>query len=108
MSLATISEDDESSDRSSILSVATSMPATFEGYCERVLQEEGVEIVAWGLFAPETEYESHEEEKPGIPIEDKEGAIRMITASNSSGDPPGSLSVLYQETDSKFIAFYRP
>ena len=75
-----------------------------------MLEEEGVEVVAWGHLAPESqnvdESESGEEdEKQSIPFEDKEGAIHMITATCTSS---GTLSMLYQESDAKFVAFYRP
>ena len=114
LSLATISEGEDSSDQSSNVSTVTntSMPTTFEGYCERVLEQEGVEIVAWGHLAPDSQVSKSldtndsKEENEAIPFEDAEGAIHMV--SPSSSEASGTLSVLYQETDSTFVAFYRP
>jgi hypothetical protein len=114
LSLATISEGEDSSDQSSNVSTVTntSMPTTFEGYCERVLEQEGVEIVAWGHLAPVSQVSTSldtndsKEENEAIPFEDAEGAIHMVSPSSSGAS--GTLSVLYQETDSTFVAFYRP
>lgn len=121
LSLATISEDEESSDEktsSTQISSDSSLPTTFEGYCERVCEEEGVEVVAFGHLAPEKQQEQRdddvvrsesclEDEPEAVPFEDAEGAIHMITASRSMGDESGSLSMLYQESDSTYVAFYR-
>lgn len=121
LSLATISE--ESSERSSKLSASSSMPSTFEGYCDRMLEEEGVEVVAWGHLKAESqdvdesaesqgvdESESREEgesSSKAVPFEDASGAIHMITATKAPHEA-GTLSMLYQESDSLFVAFYRP
>lgn len=112
-SLASISEDEGSrvSDDSS-----ASMPHTYEAYCERVCEEEGLEVVAWGHLAPETQEEDDvdesesmsrdEDDRQAVPFEDAEGAIHMMTSCNSK-DATGTLSMLYQESDSTFVAFYR-
>ena len=110
MSLPTISDDEQSSDTKSS-KVSQELPETFSSYCERVREEEGVEIVAWGHLATEddkTESRDEDDNKETVPFEDATGTIHMISASCSSSEAPGTLSVLYQETDSTFVAFYRP
>jgi hypothetical protein len=113
-SLATVSEGEESEESKVPDEPSSSMPHTFESYCERVCEEEGVEVVAWGHLAPETKEEDDidesmsydKDDRQAVPFEDAEGAIHMIKSCNSK-DAPGTLSILYQESDSTFVAFYR-
>ena len=68
----------------------------FNGHNEH---EEGIEVVAWGRFSPMLEDHL-----------DDENGLEAIHPGNKSGchDDVGSLSLLYRESDSTFVAFYRP
>ena len=70
-----------------------------------VYEEEGVEIVAWGRLSG-----SHAdmEEENSVPFENHNGAIYMVKANSTKDEAAGTLSMLYRESDSTFIAFYRP
>ena len=68
----------------------------FNGHNEH---EEGIEVVAWGRFSPMLEDQLGDE-----------ASLEVVHPGNKSGcnDDIGSLSLLYRESDSTFVAFYRP